>query len=126
MCSSDLLFFLGYFHTEDDLVRFILPLYAPLLLAAWVGWRDLLAARAPLPRRIAWAALAAVALTGAPLGDPAYGCWQLPPVWTAAPGAIAAVVLVVLTLAALRRREAGAALWLPPAAALLYLAGIPF
>ena len=33
------------------------------------------------------------------------------------------------TLAAmslLGRREAGAALWLPPAAALLYLAGIPF
>ena len=37
-------------------------------------------------------ALAVVALTGAPLGDPAYGCWQLPPVWTAAPGVLAAAV----------------------------------
>ena len=124
--APTLLFFLGYFHTEDDLVRFILPLYAPLLLAAWVGWRDLLAERSPKRRRIAWAALAAVALTGAPLGDPAYGCWDLPPVLAALPGVLAAVVLIVLTFAALRRREVDAAVWLPPAAALLYLAGIPF
>ncbi len=115
-----LLFFLGYYHTRDDLVRFILPLYAPLLLAAWTGWRHWLSQLPQPHRRIAMWSLLIVFLTGSPVTDTAFTCWQIPAIALTVP-VIAAAVLTATAYHC--RRTAGA--WLPALTVILYLAGIP-
>ena len=93
-------FFLGYYHYQDDATRFLLPLFAPLAAAAAAGFRD--AFGLDRVKILLVSAMILFTAPGIPLGIAAAECWHLPPGTT---GIVTGACLLVAVWDAWRTRD---------------------